>query len=87
MLNALIKFSLQNRLLVVASAAMLLVYGVLTIINLPVDDRMFEQRPPKSCGAPAGFAEQHQSYESIAKSTVRGRQPGRRFQNRRVREY
>ena len=37
MLNRLIKFSLQNRLFVVASAALLLVYGVFTIINLPVD--------------------------------------------------
>ncbi len=37
MLNKLIKFSLENRLLVVAFAALLLVYGTLTIINLPVD--------------------------------------------------
>ncbi len=37
MLNRLIKFSLENRLFVLASAAMLLVYGVFTIINLPVD--------------------------------------------------
>jgi CzcA family heavy metal efflux pump len=37
MLNRLIKFSLENRLFVVAFAALLLVYGVFTIINLPVD--------------------------------------------------
>lgn len=37
MLNKLIKFSLENRLFVVAVAALLLVYGVFTIINLPVD--------------------------------------------------
>lgn len=37
MLNALIKFSLQNRLFVVASAALLLVWGSWTAINLPVD--------------------------------------------------
>jgi CzcA family heavy metal efflux pump len=37
MLNQLIKFSLQNRLFVVASAALLLVWGTWTAINLPVD--------------------------------------------------
>ncbi len=37
MLNQLIKFSLQNRLLVVAAAALLLVWGSWTAINLPVD--------------------------------------------------
>ncbi|MFN0214391.1 MAG: efflux RND transporter permease subunit [Saprospiraceae bacterium] len=37
MLNALIKFSLANRLFVVASAALLLVWGSWTAINLPVD--------------------------------------------------
>ena len=37
MLNKLIKFSLENRLFVVAFAALLIVYGVFTIINLPVD--------------------------------------------------
>jgi HME family heavy-metal exporter len=37
MLNKLIKFSLENRLFVVALAALLLVYGVFTIISLPVD--------------------------------------------------
>ncbi|MBP6828275.1 MAG: efflux RND transporter permease subunit, partial [Saprospiraceae bacterium] len=37
MLNALIKFSLQNRLFVVAAAALLLVWGGWTITQLPVD--------------------------------------------------
>jgi Cu/Ag efflux pump CusA len=37
MLDHLIRFSLQNRLLVVAVAALLVVYGVFAIVNLPVD--------------------------------------------------
>ena len=37
MLNKLIKFSLRNRLFVIAFAALILVYGVITLINLPVD--------------------------------------------------
>ncbi|MCE3278603.1 MAG: AcrB/AcrD/AcrF family protein [Bacteroidetes bacterium] len=37
MLNRLIKFSLQNRLFVIAFACLIMVYGVYTIINLPVD--------------------------------------------------
>lgn len=37
MLNAIIRFSLSNRLLVIALAALILVYGVFTIKNLPVD--------------------------------------------------
>jgi len=37
MLNNLIRFSLKNRLFVVAFSALLLVYGVFTIVNLPVD--------------------------------------------------
>lgn len=37
MLNALIKFSLQNRLFVAAAAALLLVWGGWTITQLPVD--------------------------------------------------
>lgn len=37
MLNRLIRFSLNNRLFVVAAAAMLLVYGAFVFIQLPVD--------------------------------------------------
>lgn len=37
MLDNLIRFSLHNRLLVVAVSALLLVYGVIAFINLPVD--------------------------------------------------
>ncbi len=37
MLNAIIKFSLKNRLFVVAGAALLLVYGIMVILRLPVD--------------------------------------------------
>ena len=37
MLNAIIRWSLQNRLLVVAIAALLLVWGAYVAINLPVD--------------------------------------------------
>lgn len=37
MLNKLIQFSLQNRLFVIASAALIMVYGVFTLISLPVD--------------------------------------------------
>jgi len=37
MLDKLIKFSLQNRLLVVAASALLLVYGVFTATRLPID--------------------------------------------------
>ena len=37
MLNRLIQFSLQNRMFVVASAALLLVYGAYTFLQLPVD--------------------------------------------------
>jgi CzcA family heavy metal efflux pump len=37
MLNRIIAFSLNNRLLVIALAALLLVYGVLTLQSLPVD--------------------------------------------------
>lgn len=37
MLNRFISFSLHNRLFVVALAALLLVYGTFTVINLPVD--------------------------------------------------
>ena len=37
MLNAIIKGSLQNRLIVVAMASLLLVWGTYTAINLPVD--------------------------------------------------
>ena len=37
MLNKLIHFSLRNRLFVVATAALILVYGVFTLISLPID--------------------------------------------------
>ncbi len=37
MLNSIILFSLQNRTLVTAGAALLLVYGVFTLVQLPVD--------------------------------------------------
>ncbi len=37
MLNRLIRFSLENRLFVVAAALLLMIYGVITAIKLPVD--------------------------------------------------
>ena len=37
MLNSIIQFSLQNRLLVIAFSALIMVYGVVTISKLPVD--------------------------------------------------
>ena len=37
MLNRLIQFSLKNRLFVIALAALVMVYGVFTLVNLPVD--------------------------------------------------
>jgi len=37
MLNKLIQFSLQNRLFVIATAALIMVYGVFTLVSLPVD--------------------------------------------------
>jgi CzcA family heavy metal efflux pump len=37
MLNRLIRFSLQNRMFVIASAALVMVYGVFTLLTLPVD--------------------------------------------------
>ena len=37
MLNKLIQFSIRNRLFIVAFAALIMVYGVITLINLPVD--------------------------------------------------
>jgi Cu/Ag efflux pump CusA len=37
MLNRLIKFSLQNRLFVIAVAALIMVYGTITLANLPID--------------------------------------------------
>ncbi len=37
MLNRLIQFSLRNRLFVVALGALIMVYGVITLINLPID--------------------------------------------------
>jgi len=37
MLNKLIQFSLRNRLFVIALGALIMVYGVITLINLPID--------------------------------------------------
>jgi HME family heavy-metal exporter len=37
MLNRLILFSLKNRLFVIAAASLLMVYGIYTLVNLPVD--------------------------------------------------
>ena len=37
MLNKLILFSLKNRMLVISLAALVMVYGVFTLVNLPVD--------------------------------------------------
>ncbi len=37
MLNKLIQFSLRNRLFVVAFAALIMIYGIFTLVNLPVD--------------------------------------------------
>ncbi len=37
MLNRIIQFSLRNRLFVVAFAALLMIYGIITLVNLPVD--------------------------------------------------
>jgi CzcA family heavy metal efflux pump len=37
MLNSIIKFSLENRLFVIAFAGLLLVYGTYTALNLPID--------------------------------------------------
>ncbi len=37
MLNKIIQFSLRNRLMVVAFGLLILIYGVITLINLPVD--------------------------------------------------
>lgn len=37
MLNRLIQFSLRNRLFVIATAALVMVYGVFTLVSLPVD--------------------------------------------------
>ena len=37
MLNAIIRFSLENRLLIVATSAFLVVYGSYIIVNLPID--------------------------------------------------
>ena len=37
MLNAIIRFSLQNRLLIIAASAFLVVYGGYIMVNLPVD--------------------------------------------------
>ena len=37
MLNKLILFSLKNRLFIIAASALIMIYGVYTVVNLPVD--------------------------------------------------
>ncbi|RYY98014.1 MAG: efflux RND transporter permease subunit, partial [Chitinophagaceae bacterium] len=54
MLNKLIQFSLRNRLFVVALSALILVYGFITLINLPVDVLPNLNRPRVSIFLEAG---------------------------------
>lgn len=56
MLNAIIKFSLQNRLIVVAAASLLLVWGSYVAINLPVGEVVLVDLPNSLKGNTISFA-------------------------------
>ena len=63
MLNGIIKWSLQNRLLIVAISALLLVWGTYVAINLPVDVFPDLNRPTVTILKPGGRREDY--YEKI----------------------